>query len=47
MLNLCLPSREEDYQLGFCRDFVSMKSDQSNGSVYAELVKVLTLWYAR
>jgi hypothetical protein len=23
-----------------------MKSDQSNGSVYAELVKALTLWYA-
>jgi hypothetical protein len=47
MLNLYLPSSEEDYQLGFSRDLVSMKSDQSNGSVYAELVKVMTLWYAR
>jgi hypothetical protein len=47
MLNLSLPSREEDYQLGFSRDLVSMKSDQRDGSVYAELVKAMTLWYAR
>jgi hypothetical protein len=46
MLNLYLPSSEEGYLLGFSRDLVSMKSDQSNGSVYAELVKAMSLWYA-
>jgi hypothetical protein len=46
ILNLSLPSREEDYQLAFSRDLVSMKSDQSDGRVYVELVKEMTLWYA-
>lgn len=45
MLELSLPWRDEDFQLGHAQDLVPMKSEQSTGSSYAELVRATILWY--
>lgn len=44
MLELSLPWRDEDFQLGHAQDLVPMKSEQSTGSSYAELVRATILW---
>ncbi|KAI1113205.1 hypothetical protein F5Y14DRAFT_227411 [Nemania sp. NC0429] len=45
MLELSLPCRDEDFQLGHAQDLVPIKSEQSTGSFYAELVRATILWY--
>lgn len=44
MLELSLPCRDEDFQLGHAQDLVPMKSEQSTGSLYAELVRATIMW---
>lgn len=44
MSNLFLPCRESDYNVGNPRDLVTLKSGRCNGSIAAEIVKVMALW---
>ncbi|KEF57342.1 uncharacterized protein A1O9_05259 [Exophiala aquamarina CBS 119918] len=45
MDNLPLPWPEEDFEIGVCRSpQITLSSDQSNGGMYAELIKILTIW---
>lgn len=44
MSNLFLPCRENDFIVGSPRDLVTLKSGRCNGSIAAEIVKVMALW---
>jgi hypothetical protein len=44
VLKLTLPCRDEDYDAGYPTDGVQLSSGRSNGSIYAELIKVMLLW---
>lgn len=41
---LTLPSREEDFEAGLSGPPVSLSSGQSNGGLYCELIKAMSLW---
>lgn len=43
--NLSLPSPEEEFEAGiFKTPWTTLNSGQSNGSLYAELIRIYTLW---
>ena len=43
--NLPLPWPEDEFETGLAKsNAVTLSSTESNGGIYAELVKVLTLW---
>ena len=45
ILNLALPWPEEDFDAGVSKcPRVSLESVQSNGGIFSELIKALTLW---
>lgn len=44
-VNLSLPWREEDFERGIpSQPQASLMSDQSNGSLFCELIKAMTIW---
>lgn len=45
MSNLFLPCRESDYDIGKPQDLVTLKTGRCNGSIRAEIVRVMALWY--
>jgi hypothetical protein len=43
--NLALPWPEEDFEAGFTHQpRATLKSEQSNGGLFPEIIKVFTLW---
>ena len=44
VLKLTLPCRDEDYDAGYPKDAVQLSTGRCNGSIYAELIKVMMLW---
>ncbi|KIN06860.1 hypothetical protein OIDMADRAFT_109269, partial [Oidiodendron maius Zn] len=46
VLKLTLPCRDEDYDAGYPKDGVQLSTGRCNGSIYAELIKVMMLWSA-
>jgi hypothetical protein len=46
ILNLTLPWPEEDFEVGIStHPRSSLESVQSNGGIFSEMIKVITLWY--
>lgn len=46
ILNLTLPWPEEEFECGISTHTrVSLESVQSNGGIFSEIIKVITLWY--
>lgn len=45
-MNLGLPCRDDEFDVGIPQGRFTLKSGKGNGSIYAELVRVISLWSA-